>query len=119
MRHPKFALQRHELIQTEVTPLTGAQIFGGHASVRDAHEAHDQGTGRLTQTPNLAVPSFSQGELQPSLVPFEAQSANFGGRGGTAVDLDALPPLEQLVVLNQALHFGDVHLLRFVSRMRE
>jgi hypothetical protein len=119
MRHAEFLLQRRELVQGQVPPLAGAQIFGGDAGMRDARKPHHERAGGFTEPPHLAIAPFAQGELEPSLVAFEAQPTNFGGRRRAAINLDALAPIEQLVVLHEALHFGDVYLLRLVARVSE
>jgi len=87
--------------------------------VRDARESHHERAGRFTEAAHLAVASFTQREFEPRLVAFVTQAAHLGGRGGTTVDFDALPPIVELVVQDQPLHFGDVHLLGLVARVRE
>ena len=98
VRDTEIALQHDQLVQTQVAPLAGTQIFRGDAGVRDARQTHHERTRCLTETTHLTVASFAERELEPSFVSFITQAAHFGGRRSAAIDFDALPPFEQLFV---------------------
>jgi hypothetical protein len=68
---------------------------------------------------DLAVFALFQDDLEPGLVPVEAEAGNLRRPGRSSIDLDARLPALEVFVEHEAAHLGHVDLGRGLPRVEE
>jgi hypothetical protein len=108
-----------ELVVGQVAPLPRPQPLVGDAREREPRQAHDLEPRRLAHPTDLLVSPLPEGDLDPRLAVLEAIELHVCGERLAVLELYAVAPALQILLVHLALHLHHVRLRDVLLRVQQ
>ena len=117
--HAVRVLQLDELFAREVSPRPRTQALGVDAGEREPGETHDREPRRVAHAADLLVSPLVDRHLEPRLARFVTNHPHLRGGSLAIVELDAVHPALDVLLLHLAGDLDDVRLRNLAARVQE